>query len=104
MRFSLFWSALKSLISVDLKGPFASFSVTDLSRSLSASVYSPLLSHQSSRMSFTEVLPGRISLPNSSKRENSCMNGNMLTDHSVRSRDINSTDVPFWVRDLTDVY
>lgn len=74
-----------------------------------ASVCSPLLSNLSSRMSFTEVLPGRISLPVTflvlhSKQESSCVCMETPTGSRVRRGDMNSTGVPFWVGDLIDAY
>lgn len=61
-------------------------------------------------MSFTEVFPGRMSLPDTflvlhSKQESSCV---YLETHPqatvLEEGGMNPTNVPFWVGDLTDTY
>lgn len=118
MHFSLFWSALNSLISQPLEDSFTFFSGTDLSRSLIkissiSSVYSPLLFHQLNRMSFSEVFPGSMSptdtfhmLSNKTGKP-LCICRNVFTNYSVRRGNLNSTHVHFgsetWLMHLAKI-
>lgn len=106
VHFSLFWSALKSLISYPLEDSFTFFSGTDLSRSLInisslSSVYSPLLFHRLNKMSSTEVFPGRMSptdtfhMLSNKTRKPLCIWRNVLTSYSIRRGHLNFTHVIF---------